>query len=155
MSDTSTSPLSETVALEEKAFKDFPFPLALVLYSLSWGWSLLRPNTLFWDDWVYIFNQPKSFLNQIFVETGLPPWRALLDQEMIAIGNWTIPWFTFAMYFAAGAFLWEIIKKTNLLTQSQIKFEGSWVNLQNYRAIKFIAFIGPRIDCDNRQRHVQ
>ena len=122
MSDTSTSPLSETVALEEKAFKGFPWPLALVLYSLSWGWSLLRPNTLFWDDWVYIFNQPKSYLNQIFVETGLPPWRALLDQEMIAIGNWTIPWLTFAMYFAAGAFLWEILKKTNLLTPSQIKF---------------------------------
>ena len=122
MSDTSTSPLSETVALEEKVFKGFPWPLALVLYSLSWGWSLLRPNSLYWDDWVYIFKQPKSYLNQIFVETGLPPWRALLDQEMIAIGNWTIPWLTFVMYFAASAFLWEILKKTYLLTSKQIEF---------------------------------
>ena len=122
MSDTSTSPLSETVALEKKVFKGFPWPLALVLYSLSWGWSLLRPNSLFWDDWVYIFRQPKSYLNQIFIETGLPPWRALLDQEMIAIGNWTIPWFTFVMYFTASAFLWEILKKTSLLTPKQSKF---------------------------------
>ncbi len=122
MSDTSTSHLSEIVALEEKVFKDFPWPLALVLYSLSWGWSLLRPNSLFWDDWVYIFNQPKTYLNQIFIDTGLPPWRALLDQEMIAIGNWTIPWLTFVLYFAASAFLWEILKKTNLLTPKQIEF---------------------------------
>ena len=122
MSDTSTSPLSETVALEKKVFKGFPWPLALVLYSLSWGWSLLCPNSLFWDDWVYIFRQPKSYLNQIFIETGLPPWRALLDQEMIAIGNWTIPWFTFVMYFTASAFLWEILKKTSLLTPKQSKF---------------------------------
>ena len=122
MSDTSTNPFSETVAPEERVFKGFPWPLALVLYSLSWGWSLLRPNSIFWDDWVYIFKQPKSYLNQIFIETGLPPWRALLDQEMIAIGNWTIPWFTFVMYFAASAFLWEILKKTNLLTPKQIEF---------------------------------
>ena len=122
MSDTSTSPLSETVALEKKVFKGFPWPLALVLYSLSWGWSLLRPNSLFWDDWVYIFRQPKSYLNQIFIETGLPPWRAVLDQEMIAIGNWTIPWLTFVMYFTASAFLWEILKKTSLLTPKQSKF---------------------------------
>ena len=122
MSDTSTSPFSETVVLEDKVFKGFPWPLALVLYSLSWGWSLLRPNSLFWDDWVYIFRQPKSYLNQIFIETGLPPWRALLDQEMIAIGNWTIPWFTFVMYFTASAFLWEILKKTSLLTPKQSKF---------------------------------
>ena len=122
MSDTSTSPFSETVALVDKVFKGFPWPLALVLYSLSWGWSLLRPNSIFWDDWAYIFRQPKSYLNQIFIETGLPPWRALLDQEMIAIGNWTIPWFTFVMYFTASAFLWEILKKTSLLTPKQSKF---------------------------------
>ena len=114
--------MSETVALEEKVFKGFPWPLALVLYSFSWGWSLLRPNSLYWDDWVYIFKQPKSYLNQIFVETGLPPWRALLDQELIAIGNWTIPWLTFVMYFVASAFLWEILKNTNLLTTKQIEF---------------------------------
>ena len=155
MSDTSTNPFSETVAPEERVFKGFPWPLALVLYSLSWGWSLLRPNSIFWDDWVYIFRQPKSYLNQIFIETGLPPWRALLDQEMIAIGNWTIPWFTFIMYFAASAFLWEILKKTNLLTPKQIEFVRSWVNLPNDRTVRFVAFIGPRINCDNGQRLVQ
>ncbi|CAB4756888.1 MAG: hypothetical protein F2712_02400 [Actinobacteria bacterium] len=118
MSDTSR----ETISLEENFFKGFPWGLALVLYSLSWAWPLLRPNTLFWDDWVYIFNQPKSFLNQIFNDTGLPPWRAVLDQELLAVGYWTIPWLTFAMYFAAGAFLWEILKKTKLLTTKQAEF---------------------------------
>jgi len=122
MSDTSTDTSRETITLEENLLKGFPWGLALALYSISWGWSLLRPNSLFWDDWVYIFNQPKSYLNQIFNETGLPPWRAILDQELLAIGYWTIPWLTFAMYFATGAFLWEILKKTNLLTTKQVKF---------------------------------
>ena len=77
------------------ALDGFPWLLATVLYTLSWGWSLLRPNTLYWDDWAYVYNRPKSFLNQIFVDTGLPPWRALIDQELIAIGYWTIPVLTF------------------------------------------------------------
>ena len=122
MSETPTSRLSAANIREDKIFKGFPWLLALVLYLFSWGWSLLRPNSLFWDDWVYIFDQPKSYLNQIFTETGLPPWRAVLDQELLAIGYWTIPWLTFVMYFAAGAFLWEILKKTNLLTIEQLEF---------------------------------
>jgi hypothetical protein len=61
-------------------------------------------------------------LNQIFNDTGLPPWRAIVDQELLAVGYWTIPWLTFAMYFTAGAFLWEILKKTNLLSIKQVEF---------------------------------
>ena len=68
------------------ALEGFPWKLATILYTLSWGWSLLRPNTLYWDDWTYIYGRPKSYLNEIFVKTGLPPWRALIDQELIAFG---------------------------------------------------------------------
>ena len=35
----------------------FPGVSAIVLYTLSWGWSLLRPNTLYWDDWALYFGQ--------------------------------------------------------------------------------------------------
>ena len=99
----------------------FPWLAALTTYTISWGWSLLRPNTLYWDDWLYIFNQPKSYLNEIFTKTGLAPWRALIDQELLDVGYWTIRWLTFIMFFTAGLFLFEILKKipSVSLTQSR------------------------------------
>ena len=93
--------------------RGFPWLTASVLYTLSWGWSLLRPNTLYWDDWAYIFNRPKSYLNEIFVDTGLPPWRAIIDQELIAIGYWTIPVLTFLMYFASSVVIFLLAKQTS------------------------------------------
>ena len=101
------------------ALEGFPWKLASILYTMSWGWSLLRPNTLYWDDWAYIYNKLKSYLNQIFVDTGLPPWRALIDQELIAVGYWTIPVLTFLFFFASGVALHFILKTVNILNQSQ------------------------------------
>lgn len=97
----------------------FPWLTALVFYTISWGWSLIRPNTLYWDDWAYIYNRPKSYLNEIFIKTGLPPWRALIDQELLGIGYWTIRLLTFIMFFAAGLFLFEILKKTPFISLAQ------------------------------------
>ena len=102
------------------ALDGFPWLLATVLYTLSWGWSLLRPNTLYWDDWAYIYNKPKSYLNQIFVDTGLPPWRALIDQELIAIGYWTIPVLTFLFFFASSLALYLILKSVHFFEQTQV-----------------------------------
>ena len=97
----------------------FPWLTALVTYIISWSWSLIRPNTLYWDDWTYIYNRPKSYLNEIFLKTGLPPWRALIDQELLGIGYWTIRLLTFIMFFAAGLFLFEILKKTPFISLAQ------------------------------------
>jgi hypothetical protein len=104
------------------ALEGFPWRLATILYTLSWVWSLLRPNTLYWDDWAFIYGQPKTYLNQIFVDTGLPPWRAIIDQELIAIGYWTIPLLTFFMFFASGICIFLIFKKIRLISEMQNKF---------------------------------
>jgi hypothetical protein len=103
------------------ALEGFPWKLATIFYTLSWGWSLLRPNTLYWDDWTYIYGRPKSYLNEIFVKTGLPPWRALIDQELIAFGYWTIPALTFTMFFASGLFLHNILRKFTSINNEQIR----------------------------------
>ena len=103
------------------ALEGFPWKLATILYTLSWGWSLLRPNTLYWDDWTYIYGRPKSYLNEIFVKTGLPPWRALIDQELIAFGYWTIPALTFTMFFTSGLFLHNILRKFTPINNEQIR----------------------------------
>jgi hypothetical protein len=80
---------------------------------------LIRPNTLYWDDWTYIYNRPKSYLNEIFSKTGLSPWRAIIDQEILTVGYWTIRWLTFIMFFAAGLFLFEILKKIPFFSLAQ------------------------------------
>ena len=98
----------------------FPWRIAAILYATSWGGSLLLPNTLFWDDWQYISNQPDRSLNSIFLETGLPPWRAVFDQELLLLGYATIPALTFLMYFGSGLFLFLILKRTNFLENSNM-----------------------------------
>jgi hypothetical protein len=97
----------------------FPWLVALLIYTISWCWSLIRPNTLYWDDWAYIFNQPKNFLSESFTQTGLPPWRAIIDQELLGVGYWTIRWLTFIMFFVAGLFLFEILKKIPFISLAQ------------------------------------
>ena len=119
MESTILLPVKNRLKSAQAALDGFPWLLATVLYTLSWGWSLLRPNTLYWDDWAYIYNKPKSYLNQIFVDTGLPPWRALIDQELIAIGYWTIPVLTFLFFFASGVALYLILKSVYILDQPQ------------------------------------
>lgn len=102
-----------------REIKGFPWLSALVIYTISWGWSLINPNSLYWDDWAYIFNQPKSYLSEIFSKTGLAPWRALIDQELIGIGFWTIRWMTFVMFFLVGVFLFEILKEIPFVSPTQ------------------------------------
>ena len=119
MENTLDSAIQRRLKSAQEALEGFPWKLATVLYTISWGWSLLHPNTLYWDDWAYIYNKPKSYLNQIFVDTGLPPWRALIDQELIAVGYWTIPVLTFLFFFKSGVDLYFIIKTVNILNQSQ------------------------------------
>ncbi len=100
-------------------FVGFPWLTAVFTYTISWGWPLIRPNTLYWDDWAYIFNQPKSYASEIFSKTGLPPWRSLIDQELLVVGYWTIRWMTFIMFFMAGLFLFEILKKIPFISLMQ------------------------------------
>lgn len=111
--------MNSPVATTSRGVVRFPWLTALSVYTISWGWSLIRPNTLYWDDWAYIFDQPKSYLNKVFSKTGLPPWRALIDQELLGVGYWTIRWLTFIMFFVAGVFLFEILKKIPFFSLSQ------------------------------------
>jgi hypothetical protein len=119
MKNSVVSSINQRLKSAQVALEGFPWRLAIVLYTLSWGWSLLRPNTLYWDDWAFIYGQPKSYLNEIFVDTGLPPWRALIDQELIAFGYWTIPLLTFIMFFASGIFVFRILKSIGSISSFQ------------------------------------
>ena len=125
MENTLAFSIKNRLKSTQAALHGFPWKLATILYTLSWGWSLLRPNTLYWDDWTYIYQRPKSYLNEIFVDTGLPPWRALIDQELIAVGYWTIPALTFVMFFASSLFLHNILKRFTPVNAEQIRITVS------------------------------
>jgi len=103
----------------KKSSDGFPWISAFVVYLVSWSWSLIRPNSLYWDDWIYIFNQPQDYLGKIFSKTGLPPWRAVIDRELLGYGYWTIRWMTFIMFFVCGMLLYEILKKTPFISLVQ------------------------------------
>ncbi|MFM8947540.1 MAG: hypothetical protein ACKOHO_01435, partial [Acidimicrobiaceae bacterium] len=51
---------ASTVAKPERMLAGFPWVSAIILYTLSWGWSLLRPNTLYWDDWAIFWRRDFS-----------------------------------------------------------------------------------------------
>ncbi|MFM8779500.1 MAG: hypothetical protein ACKOEF_09550, partial [Acidimicrobiaceae bacterium] len=69
---------ASTVAKPEKMLAGFQWVSAIVLYTLSWGWSLLRPNTLYWDDWSDVFQRDSFYLRRVFVDTGRPPWEGVI-----------------------------------------------------------------------------
>jgi hypothetical protein len=91
------------------------------LYVLSWGLNLAKPNTYFWDDWFFLFGVPKAHMNDYFVETGLPPWRAVIDRELIEVGPWTLRVLTFAMMFAAAWFAFHLVQSVGVLQSQELR----------------------------------
>ena len=103
----------------------FPWVSAITLYTLSWGWSLLRPNTLYWDDWAVIFRKPKFFMLRYVRTVGRPPWSDVLETFLIPLGVWTVQLGTFFIFFVCGFLLFEILKRVQYLDISQVR----WITL--------------------------
>ena len=105
----------------ERMLAGFPWVSAIVLYTLSWGWSLLRPNTLYWDDWNDLFQRDKWFAKNYYSSTGRPPWEGVLHGLLNPVGFWTICFLTFILFFASGIFLFAILRKVGSVLSSEVK----------------------------------
>ncbi len=88
------------------ALDGFPWKLAAILYTLSWGWSLLRPNTLYWDDWQF---SPKELWSSGRT-VGLAPWMRMFDMALLQLGNWPIRLFTFLFFLGTAFFLYQVLR---------------------------------------------
>jgi hypothetical protein len=99
----------------------FPWVSAIVLYTLSWGWSLLRPNTLYWDDWDSYFNQPLNNTWKVFISYGRPPWGGVIEYFLTHIGVWTIQLSSFVGFFVSGVCFYGILKSVPLVNVSMRK----------------------------------
>jgi hypothetical protein len=113
---------ASTVAKPVRMLAGFPWVSAIVLYTLSWAWSLLRPNTLYWDDWSDVFQQDSFYLRRVFVDSGRPPWEGVTDGLLFQIGPWSVRIAVFFLFFIATLFLFEILRSTYFLSKLQIRF---------------------------------
>ena len=113
---------TSSVAKPERMLDGFPWVSAIVLYTLSWGWSLLRPNTLCWDDWILAFTQPPKTGWLISRSMGIAPWSRLIDWSLLALGTWTLRVATFTIFFVASFFVFEILKAELRLRSAQLNF---------------------------------
>jgi hypothetical protein len=107
--------VASDVAKPERILAGFPWVSAIILYTLSWGWSLLRPNTLYWDDWDSYFNQPLNNTWKVFVSYGRPPWGGVIEYFLVHIGVWTIQFSSFVGFFISGVCFYGILKSVPLI----------------------------------------
>jgi len=126
MSNSPSSAVAPDLAVSSAAkpvrmLDGFPWISAIVLYTLSWGWSLLRPNTLYWDDWAVNFNKPKFYMWHYVRSVGRPPWSDLIETFLLPYGAWTVRLLSFLMFFVVGLFLFEILKSVTFLTTANLR----------------------------------
>ena len=120
MSQTSSGATSEDLSVtstsnREPMLAGFPWVSAIILYTLSWGWSLLRPNTLYWDDWDAYFLRSPFYYRGILVDSGRPLWEGVVEGILIQIGVWTICLATFLCYFLTSVFIFGIHKRLPII----------------------------------------
>jgi hypothetical protein len=125
MSQTSSGATTEDLSVtstpnREPMLAGFPWVSAIILYTLSWGWSLLRPNTLYWD-WAVLFNKPANYGLQYLSDMGQAPWRGLVEFCLAQLGTWTFSIATFAMFFMTSLFIFEILRPAIFLSVSQVR----------------------------------
>ena len=126
MSQSSSSATTEDLSTtstpnRESMLAGFPWVSAIILYTLSWGWSLLRPNTLYWDDWHDLFQTDNWFARDYYLSTGRPPWEGVTHAFLTPIGIWTFCILTFVLFFISGVFLFLILRKVDFFLISEIR----------------------------------
>ncbi|MFZ9891867.1 MAG: hypothetical protein ACO3FL_08470 [Ilumatobacteraceae bacterium] len=112
---------ASTVAKPERILAGFPWVSAIVLYTLSWGWSLLRPNTLYWDDWEGYFNKPLGDAFKTVTKMGRAPWAGFFEYLLLNLGTWAVTFATFLIFFAISLILFEILQCQTALTAIHVK----------------------------------
>jgi hypothetical protein len=112
---------ASNVAKPVRMLAGFPWVSAIVLYTLSWAWSLLRPNTLYWDDWYDLFQRDLWFARDYYLSTGRPPWEGVAQALLTPVGICAFTYSTFILFFASGLFLYLLLKSTSVFVDQDLK----------------------------------
>ena len=122
---------ASVVAKPEGMLAGFPWVSAIVLYTLSWGWSLLRPNTLYWDDWEVYFDKPLSNGLKTLDLMGRAPWGGLIEFSLLHLGTWAVTVATFLVFMSCSLFVFWILR------------QGLGIDDSNARSIVLLFLIVP------------
>ena len=114
-----TESAASNLAKPERMLTGFPWVSAIVLYTLSWGWSLLRPNTLYWDDWSTFWQKDFGEILSIVNSAGLPPWSKVIESVFLQIGVWMVTTSTALVFFGTGLIVFAILRMLPIKSQSQ------------------------------------
>ncbi len=112
---------ASVVAKPEGMLAGFPWVSAVVLYTLSWGWSLLRPNTLYWDDWEVYFNKPLSNGVKTLDVMGRAPWGGLIEFSLLNLGTWAVTVATFLVFMSCSLFVFWILRQGLVIDDSNAR----------------------------------
>jgi len=126
MSSTSSSAISEDLSATSTSSREpmlagFPWVSAIILYTLSWGWSLLRPNTLYWDDWAIYFDSPADYGLKYALDMGRAPWGGLIEFYLQQVGTWAVSLATFVIFFATSLLIFIILFQKTYLADIQVR----------------------------------
>jgi hypothetical protein len=61
----------------------FPLKNALVLYGISYFFTLLIAKSYFWDDWSIYANRDKPDVSNLLNIKGSAPWRSLIEVTIL------------------------------------------------------------------------
>ncbi|MDA3017794.1 MAG: hypothetical protein O2841_07180 [Actinomycetota bacterium] len=111
---------ASTEVKPERMLAGFPWVSAIVLYTLSWGWSLLRPNTLYWDDWAY-FDKPWNYGIKTLNVMGRPPWGGLIETSLLFVGVWAVTVATFLIFLVSSILIFLFLRDRFILSLSQAR----------------------------------
>jgi hypothetical protein len=87
----SASASERTAAIDRSGVLARPWIWLAVATVLVWGWPFLAPESLFWDDWLQLANDPL----QVYQDNGLP-WVGHLIAGLMVAGPWAVKAVTLA-----------------------------------------------------------
>ena len=144
MSNQAVEPeiVTSSMPKPEGMLAGFPWVSAIILYTLSWGWSLIRPNTLYWDDWEQFFRRDPFYFRDALIDSGRPLWEGVVEGILIQFGVWAICLATFLCFFSTSIFLFGILKKVSIfkLKQSQVLVFLFLIVPVNHARISLVVF---------------
>ena len=108
-------------AKPERMLAGFPWVSAMVLYTLSWGWSLLRPNTFYWDHWAVYFEKPLNNGIKTLDVMGRAPWGGLIEFSFLNLGVWAVTLATFFVFMACSLFVYLILRQGLIFEDSNVR----------------------------------
>lgn len=99
----------------------FPWLLAAVLYTLSWGWSFLFLETFFWDDWAFFYDKSPAEHAALWAGEEKHFINPLLNPLLMQFGQWPFRVLIFVFMFGAGVCIFEIVRKSDLFLLNECK----------------------------------